>query len=48
MNEALLSQLRPITAEEQAILDGSQRIQRELYTSRREFVVDSRKLLEKG
>ncbi len=48
MNEALLSQLRPVTAEEQAILDGSQRIQQELYTSRREFVVDSRKLLEKG
>ncbi|MCD7857514.1 MAG: AraC family transcriptional regulator [Clostridiales bacterium] len=48
MNEALLSQLRPVAAEEQAILDGNQRIQRELYTSRREFVVDSRKLLEKG
>ena len=43
----MLAQLRRITEEEQAILDG-QGVQRERYTSGRDFVVDSEKLLEKG
>lgn len=47
MDERLLSRLRTITEEEQAILAG-QGVQRERYTSRRDFVVDSEKLLEKG
>ena len=47
MDERLLAQLRRITEEEQAILDG-QGVQRERYTSGRDFVVDSEKLLEKG
>ena len=47
MDERLLSRLRIITEEEQAILDG-QGVQRERYTSGRDFVVDSEKLLEKG
>ena len=47
MDERLLARLRRITEEEQAILKG-QGVQRERYTSRRDFVVDSDKLLEKG
>lgn len=48
MDERLLARLRTITEEEQAILDGQGTVQRERYTSRRDFVVDSEKLLEKG
>jgi len=48
MRQELLAQLRKITPEEQAILEGKGDIRQELYTSRREFVIDSRKLLEKG
>lgn len=48
MRGELLEFLRKITPEEQAILDGAGSIRRELYTTRREFVVDSRRLLEKG
>lgn len=47
MDERLLSRLRTITEEEQTILAG-QGVQRERYTSSRDFVVDSEKLLEKG
>lgn len=47
MEERLLAQLRRITEEEQAILAGHG-VQRERYTSSRDFVVDSEKLLEKG
>lgn len=47
MDERLLTRLRVITEEEQAILKG-EGVQRERYTSRRDFVVDSEKLLEKG
>nr|WP_317399502.1 AraC family transcriptional regulator [uncultured Gemmiger sp.] len=48
MDERLLARLRRITEEEQAILDGRAGVQRERYTSGRDFVVDSEKLLEKG
>ena len=48
MRQELLPQLQQITPEERAILDGAGDIQQDLYTSRREFVIDSRKLLEKG
>lgn len=48
MRRELLEYLQKITPEEQAILDGRGSIRQELYTSRREFVVDSQKLLEKG
>lgn len=50
MRRELIEQLKKITPEEQAILQGSGDIQRELYTSapRGAFVVDSQKLLEKG
>lgn len=48
MRQELLERLRQITPEERILLEGAGDIQRELYTSRQEFVVDSRKLLEKG
>lgn len=48
MRQELLAYLQKITPEEQAILEVGDGIRQELYTSRREFVVDSRRLLEKG
>ncbi len=48
MRERIISYLGKITQEEQAILDGNLEIQRELYTSDPEFIVDSKKLLAKG
>ena len=48
MREELLALLRPVTEEEQRILDGKKGIERALYTSRQDFTVDSRKMLEKG
>lgn len=48
MNPQLLEQLKPISAEEQAILDGRENVQKELYTSGQDFVVDSEKMMEKG
>lgn len=48
MDEQLLRRLKEITEEERIILHGGQGIQRERYTSSRDFVVDSEKMLEKG
>lgn len=48
MRQELLNRLKQITTEEQAILDGHTDIQKELYTSRKDFIIDSQKLLEKG
>lgn len=48
MNTELLGYLRNITEEEQAILNGQKDIQKELYTSEKNFIIDSQKLLEKG
>lgn len=48
MQQELLAQLRKITEEEQAILNGQQDVKKELYTSGSGFVIDSRKLLQKG
>lgn len=48
MRQELLDRLKIITPEEQEILDGNQRIQQERYTSLKEFVIDSKLLLEKG
>lgn len=47
MDQRLLEDLKKITREEQDILEG-QGVQRERYTSGRDFVVDSQKLLDKG
>lgn len=48
MNQTILERLRQITEEESAILHGNPNVQKELYTSKREFVIDNAKLLEKG
>lgn len=48
MQKELLEQLQKITEEEQAILYGHQDVRKELYTSGKGFVIDSRKLLQKG
>lgn len=48
MNPELLKYLRNITQEEQTILDGATDIRKELYSSNKDFIIDSRKLLEKG
>ncbi|MCI1721838.1 MAG: AraC family transcriptional regulator [Lachnospiraceae bacterium] len=48
MNEELLARLKEITPEERRILDGDRKVQKELYTSGQNFIIDSRKLLEKG
>ena len=48
MRQDLIDRLREITPEEQELLNGSGEIRRERYTNRRDFVVDSRLLLEKG
>ncbi|MDO5522132.1 MAG: AraC family transcriptional regulator [bacterium] len=48
MHQELLTYLKQITQEEQAILSGNHDVQKELYTSKKDFVIDSQKLLEKG
>lgn len=48
MDSQLLDRLRTITEEEQAILDGKSTVQKELYTTRHDFTVDSEKMVEKG
>lgn len=48
MREELLKELRKITEEEKEILAGNQNIQKSLYTSHKDFVVDSNKMLKKG
>lgn len=48
MDPQILETLRQITPEEQEILDGHTDVKRELYTSARNFVIDSGKLLSKG
>lgn len=47
MNAQLLERLKPISQEEQEILSGKD-IQKELYTSAKDFIIDSAKMLEKG
>ena len=48
MNAEHLSHLRKSTEEEREILQQHGDIRRELYTSRQEFVIDNKKLLERG
>ena len=48
MKEALLEQLRKITDEEAAILRGGSSVERSLYSSGHEFIIDSKKMMEKG
>ncbi len=48
MNQELLRVLEQITAEEQLILSGNLSVEKERYTTGKEFVIDSKKMLEKG
>ena len=48
MQQALLEHLRKITEEEQRILDGASEVDQGLYTSGKDFTVDSAKMLEEG
>lgn len=48
MELELLKYLEPITEEEQKYLDGKNSVEKDLYTSEKQFVIDSRKLLQKG
>lgn len=48
MNDKIMTHLRKITEEEQAILAGNIEVKRDLYTSAHEFIVDSKKFLSGG
>ena len=48
MNPNLLEQLQQITPEEQKLLARNSGVEKELYTSSREFVIDSGKMLKQG
>ncbi len=48
MDASILDQLQAITPEERRILAGNRTVERELYTTAREFVVESGKMLAKG
>ncbi len=48
MQQDLLERLRKISEEEQKILDGVAEVDKDLYTSGKDFTVDSRKMLEEG
>lgn len=48
MNSELLKELSVITEEEQKILDGSEGIEQQLYTGKKELIIDCDKLLKKG
>ncbi|WP_343208038.1 AraC family transcriptional regulator [Anaerolentibacter hominis] len=48
MREELLERLSRISQEEREILSGSGQVRKELYTTRKYFTVESRKMLESG
>lgn len=48
LNKELLNCLRKITQEEQAIIDGNPNVQKDLYTSEKNFIIESGKMLKKG
>lgn len=48
MQQALLDHLKIITEEEQRILDGMADVDKGLYTSGQDFIVDSAKMLQEG
>lgn len=48
MQQALLDHLKIITEEEQRILDGVAEVDKDLYTSGKDFTVDSAKMLQEG
>ena len=48
MNKEVLDKLKAITKEEEQYLKGKASVSQSLYTNEKDFVVDSKKLLEKG
>lgn len=48
MNRELMRRLEPITEEEMRILNGSKAINKDIYTTGKEFTIDSKKMLQKG
>ncbi len=48
MHQELLRELSVITEEEQKILDGRQEIDPQIYTEKKDMVIDSGKLLQRG
>lgn len=48
MNAELMNRLKPVTEEEKRILIGDKKINKEIYTTSKEFTIDSNKMLEKG
>ena len=48
MQERLLNHLKTVTEEERRILSGDKEVNKDLYTSGKDFTVDSRKMLEEG
>lgn len=48
MQEVLLNLLKQITEEEQVILDGNSDVERDIYFSGKDLVVDSKKMLARG
>ncbi len=48
MQQELLAQLKEISPEEQDILEGKTEVERSIYTGRREFVINGKRMLERG
>ena len=48
MHRELLRELSVITEEEQRILDGRKEIDQQIYTEKKDMIIDSKKLLQKG
>ena len=48
MNVELIHRLEKITKEEELILSGKNSVVRNIYTTKKDFIVDSKKMLEKG
>lgn len=48
MHEELLKELSVITEEEQGLLHGRKEIDQQIYTEKKDMVIDSKKLLQKG
>lgn len=48
MKKEIIEKLKPITEEEKLLLNGTSRVDKEIYTSGSEFTIDSAKMLEKG
>lgn len=48
MQQELLAELKKISREEQEILEGKTEIERSIYTERREFVIDGKRMLKRG